>query len=85
MEKLQIPKLMKLGVSQSTVLGPVLFTVSMNNLFQLEITGVIISFARDTSIHYKERIVVLIEVKPNILIFRPISFALFKLSLSNIL
>lgn len=42
------------GVPQGTVLGPILFILYINNLFTLNTTGQILSFADDTVIFYSE-------------------------------
>lgn len=42
------------GVPQGTVLGPLLFTVYVNEIFNLPSKGEIISFADDTAIFYKD-------------------------------
>lgn len=41
------------GVPQGTVLGPVLFTIYVNELLELQTKGKIIAYADDTAIYYK--------------------------------
>lgn len=41
------------GVPQGTVLGPILFSIYINNLFHLKTKGSIIGFADDTAIFYQ--------------------------------
>lgn len=47
-------KTIDFGVPQGTVLGPLLFTIYLNNLFMLHTSGTVISFADDTAIFYKD-------------------------------
>lgn len=48
------PKTIKYGVPQGTVLGPLLFIIYINNLFLIETSGEIITFADDTVVYYKD-------------------------------
>lgn len=47
-------ELVQFGVPQGTVLGPLLFSIYLNNLLNLNTTGTIISFADDTVIVYED-------------------------------
>lgn len=49
------PKTVEYGVPQGTVLGPVLFNLYINDLFELPSKGEILSFADDTVIIYKDK------------------------------
>lgn len=46
-------RMIKYGVPQGTVLGPLLFILYVNNLFNLSTRGRIISFADDTAIYFE--------------------------------
>lgn len=46
-------KIVKCGVPQGTVLGPLLFNIYVNDLYNLNTQGDIVSFADDTAIFYK--------------------------------
>lgn len=48
------PKTVEYGVPQGTVLGPVLFIIYINSLFDLETCGSIISYADDTALFYTD-------------------------------
>lgn len=50
--EISFPKIVQYGVPQGTVLGPILFTIYMNNVLQLNISGTMVSFADDTAILY---------------------------------
>ena len=45
-------KTLKYGVPQGTVLGPLLFVIYINDLFQIDSAGDILSFADDTVVYY---------------------------------
>lgn len=47
------PEIVTYGVPQGTVLGPILFTIYLNNILTLDTPGTIISFADDTVIFYE--------------------------------
>lgn len=47
-------KIVEYGVPQGTVLGPILFNIYLNSLFDLHLRGDIISFADDTAILYTD-------------------------------
>lgn len=46
-------RIVRYGVPQGTILGPILFSIYLNSLFSLNCRGKIISFADDTAIIYK--------------------------------
>lgn len=46
-------RIVQCGVPQGTVLGPILFTIYINNLLTLNSSGSVISFADDTAIFYQ--------------------------------
>ena len=46
------PRNVTYGVPQGTVLGPILFTLYVNDILTLQISGKILSFADDTAIYY---------------------------------
>lgn len=48
-------RVVEYGVPQGTVLGPILFSIYVNNLFNLQTTGTIISFADDTVVIYQKQ------------------------------
>ena len=48
-------KVVEYGIPQGTVLGPLLFTIYLNNLLTMKTSGMIISFADDTAIYYKDQ------------------------------
>lgn len=54
-DTLSIEKTLNCGVPQGTVLGPTLFLVYINDLYNIETKGKIISYADDTVIIYKHQ------------------------------
>ena len=53
-ENISIPKSFTYGVPQGTVLGPLLFNIYVNDLFNINCQGKLHSFADDTVIYYEE-------------------------------
>ena len=51
---LSTPKALNCGVPQGTILGPILFIIYLNNLFNLNTSGKIVSFADDTAVYYED-------------------------------
>lgn len=47
------PRTIKFGVPQGTVLGPLLFILYINSIFDLPTSGQIFSYADDTAVFYK--------------------------------
>ena len=53
--KISATKSVNCGVPQGTVLGPLLFTLYVNDIFNINVSGDIISFADDTAIFYQSK------------------------------
>lgn len=46
-------QLIKIGISQGTVLGPILCILYLNSLLHLNVNGLVISFADDSALVFK--------------------------------